>query len=143
MLDATGYRNVLREADDAESDARLGNLEELVGSIADYEEEAETSERAATLGGYLERITLAAPSTRSKTRPKVSLMTVHSAKGLEFHAVFLTGMEEEMFPYRGVSGRRARGARRGATPRLRGDHARARAALHHARSMRSLFGTTR
>jgi DNA helicase II / ATP-dependent DNA helicase PcrA len=81
ILEVTGYRELLRKEDTAESDARLGNLEELVGSIQDYEEQA--GERGET--------------------PSVSLMTVHSAKGLEFDAVFLTGMEQEMFPYRGIA----------------------------------------
>ena len=70
-------------------------------------------------------------------------MTVHSAKGLEFRAVFLTGMEEEIFPYRGVSGREPEELdeeRRLAYVAI--TRARERLVITHA-SMRSLFGTTR
>jgi DNA helicase-2/ATP-dependent DNA helicase PcrA len=105
ILERTGYKQLLVAADDAESDARLGNLEELVGAIADYEADCEEQGEEASLGGWLERITLAAAVDAMKDAPKVSLMTVHTAKGLEFRAVFITGMEEEIFPYRGVTGR--------------------------------------
>ncbi|HEX6764366.1 MAG TPA: 3'-5' exonuclease, partial [Polyangiaceae bacterium] len=143
VLDETGYRKMLVDADDAESDARLGNLEEVVGAIADYEEDAEHTGEAATLSGWLERITLASAADALEDAPKVSLMTVHSAKGLEFHAVFLTGMEEEIFPYRGVSGREPEELdeeRRLAYVAI--TRARERLVITHA-SMRSLFGTTR
>ncbi len=103
ILEVTGYRELLRKEDSAESDARLGNLEELVGSIQDYEEEASEHDETPTLSGYLERVSLVAAIDSQKNGPMVSLMTVHSAKGLEFDAVFLTGMEQEMFPYRGIA----------------------------------------
>jgi DNA helicase-2/ATP-dependent DNA helicase PcrA len=80
-------------------------LEELVGAISDYEEEIEQNGEEPTLVDWLERITLASVVDGLEDAPKVSLMTVHTAKGLEFRAVFITGMEEEIFPYRGVSGR--------------------------------------
>jgi DNA helicase-2/ATP-dependent DNA helicase PcrA len=103
ILEVTGYRELLRKEDTAESDARLGNLEELVGSIQDYEEEASERGETPSLSGYLERVSLVAATDAQKSGPMVSLMTVHSAKGLEFDAVFLTGMEQEMFPYRGIA----------------------------------------
>ena len=103
ILEVTGYREILRKEDTAESDARLGNLEELVGSIQDYEEEASERGETPSLSGYLERVSLVAATDAQKSGPMVSLMTVHSAKGLEFDAVFLTGMEQEMFPYRGIA----------------------------------------
>jgi DNA helicase II / ATP-dependent DNA helicase PcrA len=103
ILEVTGYRELLRKEDTAESDARLGNLEELVGSIQDYEEEAAERGETPSLSGYLERVSLVAAIDAQKNGPMVSLMTVHSAKGLEFDAVFLTGMEQEMFPYRGIA----------------------------------------
>jgi DNA helicase II / ATP-dependent DNA helicase PcrA len=103
ILEVTGYRELLRKEDTAESDARLGNLEELVGSIRDYEEEASQRGETPSLSGYLERVSLVAAIDSQKNGPMVSLMTVHSAKGLEFDAVFLTGMEQEMFPYRGIA----------------------------------------
>ena len=143
VLDETGYRKMLVEADDAESDARLGNLEELVGAISDYEDEAEGSDEPASLTGWLERITLASVADSMEDAPKISLMTVHTAKGLEFRAVFMTGMEEEIFPYKGVSGRDPEELdeeRRLAYVAI--TRARERLVITHA-SMRSLFGMTR
>jgi len=103
ILEVTGYRELLRKEDTAESDARLGNLEELVGSLKDYEDEASSDGQTPSLSGYLERVSLVAAIDAQKSGAQVSLMTVHSAKGLEFDAVFLTGMEQEMFPYRGIA----------------------------------------
>src|SRR5450755_763376 len=102
VLEVTGYRNLLIKDDTAESDARLGNLEEMVGSIADYEQELGGDEEA-TLSGYLERVSLVNATDTLEGSATVSLMTVHSAKGLEFRSVFITGMEEEIFPYSRVS----------------------------------------
>lgn len=104
VLEQTGYRERLRKEDSAESDARLENLEELVGSIQDYEQEVHEAGETPTLGGYLERVSLVSPTDALEDVPKVSLMTVHAAKGLEFSSVFITGMEEEVFPYRGLDG---------------------------------------
>jgi DNA helicase-2/ATP-dependent DNA helicase PcrA len=143
VLEKSGYKDLLIKADDAESDARLGNLEELVGALQEYEEESEEQGEAPTLTGWLERITLAAAADALEDAPKVSLMTVHTAKGLEFRAVFLTGMEEEIFPYRGVSGREPEELdeeRRLAYVAI--TRAREHIMITHA-SMRSLFGTTR
>ncbi len=103
VLELTGYRELLRKEDTAESDARLGNLEELVGSLQEYEEEQSNRGEIPSLSGYLERVSLVAATDSAKGGPLVSLMTVHSAKGLEFDAVFLTGMEQEVFPYRGIT----------------------------------------
>ncbi len=103
VLEETGYRRALQTEDTAESDARLENLEELVGSILDYEEEAHAAGEAATLAGYLERVTLASDVDQLKDAPRIVLMTVHGAKGLEFQHVFLTGMEDELFPYKGLA----------------------------------------
>jgi DNA helicase-2/ATP-dependent DNA helicase PcrA len=102
VLEQTGYRKVLRDADNAESDARLENLEELVASIGEYEDDAIEAGEEPSLSGYLERVTLASAVDTMKDQPLVSLMTVHAAKGLEFDVVLLTGMEEETFPYRGM-----------------------------------------
>ncbi len=102
VLDETGYKKGLENEDTAESDARLGNLGELLGSIVEYETEAQSAGETATLAGYLERVTLVADVDQMKDVPRLTLMTVHSAKGLEFRAVFLTGMEDEVFPYKGL-----------------------------------------
>ncbi len=101
-LAATGYEDALRKEDSAEADARIGNLEEVVGAIQDYVDELEERGETPSIGGYLERVSLIAAADTHKDAPLVSLMTVHSAKGLEFTAVFLTGMEETIFPYKGV-----------------------------------------
>ncbi|MEO6419842.1 MAG: 3'-5' exonuclease, partial [Polyangiaceae bacterium] len=102
VLEATGYREALRTENNAESDARLENLAELVGSIRDFEAEMSAAGEASTLAGFLERISLQSDVDQMKDEPRVTMMTVHGAKGLEFETVLLTGMEEEMFPYRGM-----------------------------------------
>ncbi|MGC4090307.1 MAG: UvrD-helicase domain-containing protein [Polyangiaceae bacterium] len=101
-LEASGYEKVLRAEDSSEADARLGNLEELVGAIQDYEEEAEGRDEEPSIHSYLERVSLIANVDTMQDTKLVSLMTVHGAKGLEFESVFLTGMEESIFPYKGV-----------------------------------------
>ncbi len=145
VLEVTGYRDVLEKDDTAESDARLGNLEEMVGSIAEYEEQIEQSgeEEEPTLEGYLERVSLVAATDALDGAPTVSLMTVHSAKGLEFRSVFLTGMEEEIFPYSRVSHEEPEEIdeeRRLAYVAI--TRARERLYIVHA-AMRTLFGKTR
>jgi DNA helicase-2/ATP-dependent DNA helicase PcrA len=101
-LEASGYEQALRKEDSAEADARLGNIEELVGAIQDYEHEQEASGEGASISGYLERVSLIAAPDTMQDAQLVNLMTVHGAKGLEFASVFLTGMEETIFPYKGV-----------------------------------------
>ena len=93
---------VLEKEDSAEADARAENLQELVGSLVDYEAEAEAAGEPLSLAGYLERVTLVSDVDALGDAPRVVMMTVHGAKGLEFERVVLTGMEEEMFPYKGV-----------------------------------------
>jgi DNA helicase II / ATP-dependent DNA helicase PcrA len=100
LVTESGYRDWLVADDSAESDARLQNLEELVGSIAEYEAEIAAAGELPTLSGYLERVSLTAMTDELKDQPKISMMTVHAAKGLEFDFVFITGMEEDTFPFR-------------------------------------------
>jgi DNA helicase II / ATP-dependent DNA helicase PcrA len=143
VLARTGYAKHLEDDDSAASDARLLNLEELVGSIAEYEEEIANAGELATLSGYLERVTLESAVDTLEDAPKVAMMTVHAAKGLEFHAVFLTGMEEEMFPFRGLDPAHAdelEEERRLAYVAI--TRARQRLAITHA-STRMIFGKTR
>ncbi|HEY6460750.1 MAG TPA: 3'-5' exonuclease, partial [Polyangiaceae bacterium] len=102
VLATTGYLESLKNEDSAEADARVENLQELVGSLQDYEAEAEAAGEKPSLQGFLERVTLVADVDSMKDVGKVTLMTVHGAKGLEFEKVLLTGMEEEMFPYKGI-----------------------------------------
>jgi DNA helicase-2/ATP-dependent DNA helicase PcrA len=100
-LERSGYKAMLVADKSFESQARIENLQELVGSIREYEREAERP----TLAEYLERVTLdQGPADEGEdARDVVSLMTVHSAKGLEFEQVFLSGMEDGMFPYKGIN----------------------------------------
>jgi DNA helicase-2/ATP-dependent DNA helicase PcrA len=143
VLEASGYRAMLQSTDTAESDARLGNIEELLGSIAEYETDCLEAGQIPSLTGYLERVTLVSAVDALENTPTVSLMTVHSAKGLEFDTVFLTGMEEEVFPYRGVdaeSPAELEEERRLAYVAL--TRARRRLFVTHAGS-RTLFGQTR
>lgn len=96
IMEKTGYRNELQIERTDEAAARLDNLEELKNKIVSYMEEAEEP----TLMGLLEDISLVADTDDSAedTDNKVTLMTLHSAKGLEFPIVFITGMEERLFP---------------------------------------------
>ncbi|HEX2734447.1 MAG TPA: UvrD-helicase domain-containing protein [Polyangiaceae bacterium] len=104
LLERTGYTQALKTADTPEADARLENLAELSGSLADYEREAKAQGIEPSVSGYLERVSLVADIDGVQDQRTVLLMTVHAAKGLEFDTVVLTGMEEEMFPYRGMDG---------------------------------------
>ncbi len=102
ILNKTGYSKALQLENSAESDARSENLAELRGSLLDYEIEVAAAGEKATIDGYLERVSLQSDVDGMKEGGKVTLMTVHGAKGLEFEVVLLTGMEEEMFPYKGM-----------------------------------------
>jgi len=100
VLAKSGYKKVLEDEDTAEAEGRLENLAELEGSMSDYETEAEARGEAPTLDGFLERVSLVSDTDNLGDVEKVTLMTIHGAKGLEFELVLLTGMEEDMFPYR-------------------------------------------
>ncbi|APR79975.1 ATP-dependent DNA helicase UvrD/PcrA [Minicystis rosea] len=106
VLGRTGYTKMLEADDSTEAETRLQNLRELVGSILAYEEEAAAEGEPGTLSGYLERVTLASDVDALEETPRVAMMTVHAAKGLEFEAVFLTGMEEDLFPFRSIDPKR-------------------------------------
>ncbi len=100
VLAKTGYKKALEDEDTAEAEGRLENLAELEGSMSDYSIEAEARGESPTLDGYLERVSLVSDTDKLGDVEKVTLMTIHGAKGLEFELVLLTGMEEDMFPYR-------------------------------------------
>jgi DNA helicase-2/ATP-dependent DNA helicase PcrA len=142
VLDVTGYLAALQAEDTAESEARRENLRELIGSIRDYETEARSAGEPASLDGYLERVTLASDVDGMKDAPRVTLMTVHGAKGLEFSLVVLTGMEEDMLPYRGMSDRDQDIEEERRLAYVAITRARARLVMTHV-SMRQIFGTTR
>jgi len=93
VLEATGYLDMLRQRDSAEDLARIDNLNELVNAMA------EGAERGETLGDFLDRAALVSDADNFDERATVTLLTVHTAKGLEFDHVFLTGLEEGTFPH--------------------------------------------
>lgn len=94
ILEKTGYHGML-ESMGEEGTFRLENIEELKTSILTYQNEAEE----ASLGGFLEEISLYTDVDKYEPdQDTVMLMTVHSAKGLEFRNVFLVGMEQGVFP---------------------------------------------
>lgn len=100
VLAESGYLKMLDADDSTENEARKQNLSELVGSLLDYEEEARSAGEEMSLSGYLERVTLSSDIDALEDAPRVAMMTVHAAKGLEFDSVFITGMEEDLFPFR-------------------------------------------
>lgn len=97
ILDYTGYLDELKEEDSVEAQSRIENIEELQNKILQYEETCE--EERPTLSGFLEEVALVADiDSLEEEVDYVVLMTLHSAKGLEFPNVFLAGMEEGIFP---------------------------------------------
>jgi DNA helicase-2/ATP-dependent DNA helicase PcrA len=88
ILDESGYTAMWQADKTPEAPGRLENLKELVAAMADFE----------TLGGFLEHVSLVMETQDSSEGDMVTLMTLHSAKGLEFDAVFLPGWEEGLFP---------------------------------------------
>ncbi len=111
VLAKTGFKTALEAEDTAEAEGRLENLAELEGSMHDYAIEAEARGEQPSLEGFLERVSLQSDTDNldkdGAERERVTLMTVHGAKGLEFDLVMLTGMEEDMFPYRNQEPRNA------------------------------------
>ena len=103
VLAKSGYKTALEAEDTAEAEGRLENLAELEGSMHDYAAEAEARGEVPSLDGFLERVSLQSDTDNlpkdGVPQERVTLMTVHGAKGLEFELVMLTGMEEDMFPY--------------------------------------------
>jgi len=96
VLERSGYLERLAIDGSPDALARVENLGELVTSLRDYESSAEEP----SLVGFLESVALASDvDGYSESEGKVTLMTVHSAKGLEFPAVFITGLEQGVFPH--------------------------------------------
>ena len=97
MLNKTGYMNMLIMEKTEDSKNRIENLEELTTNIQKYEEENET----ATLAGFLEEVSMMTDLDNYDAQADaVVMMTMHAAKGLEFPYVFITGVEEGIFPGR-------------------------------------------
>lgn len=98
LIDMTGYRQMLVDMKE-EGKEKIELVEELVSSAVDYEKEAENENGEATLAGFLEEVALVSDiDSYEEDEPKVTLMTIHSAKGLEFPVVFLPGLENGIFP---------------------------------------------
>jgi DNA helicase II / ATP-dependent DNA helicase PcrA len=89
-----------REGKNIEDISRLENLEQLLNAIQEFSEAAETNGEPSTLDAYLATVSLLTDQDTDdpEEKDRVTLMTVHSAKGLEFRYVYITGMEENLFP---------------------------------------------
>ena len=99
VIDDTGYVAELEAEDTEESRARIENIDELISKTAAYQEAMEEQNQPATLSGFLEEVALVADiDTVDPDQDYVLLMTLHSAKGLEFPKVFMVGMEDGIFP---------------------------------------------
>ncbi len=88
MLDESGYTDMWQQDKSPEAPGRLENLKELVRALADFE----------ALSGFLDHVSLVMENDENAEGDRVSLMTLHGAKGLEFDTVFLPGWEEGLFP---------------------------------------------
>lgn len=97
VLDRSGYLRDLRDDRSEEAAARLDNLQELVSAAREYE----AREDEPTLGGFVDRLALLSDVDKAQGAREagVVLMTLHSAKGLEFPAVVLAGLEDGLFPH--------------------------------------------
>jgi DNA helicase-2/ATP-dependent DNA helicase PcrA len=93
VLEETGYMDMLKERDTPEDVARIENLEELTRAIA------ESMEAGETFTDFLDAAALVSDADSFEDKPGVTLITLHSTKGLEFDHVFLTGMEEGICPH--------------------------------------------
>lgn len=99
VIDDTGYVAELEAEDTEESRARIENIDELISKTVAYQEAMEEQNQPATLSGFLEEVALVADiDTVDPDQDYVLLMTLHSAKGLEFPKVFMVGMEDGIFP---------------------------------------------
>ena len=96
IIDTTGYMDLLQaEGEQEEAQSRMENVDELLSKVVAYESEHEE----ATLSGFLEEVALVADIDNvDEEQDRVLLMTLHSAKGLEFSHVYLAGMEDGIFP---------------------------------------------
>ncbi|WP_166355400.1 DNA helicase PcrA [Phytoactinopolyspora limicola] len=102
VLERTGYLAELAGSDDPQDETRVDNLRELVAVATEYDVDQIEAE-GGTLTGFLEKVSLVADADEipegDDHEGVVTLMTLHTAKGLEFPVVFLTGMEDAVFPH--------------------------------------------
>lgn len=99
IIEKTGYVENLEAEDKEDAQSRIENIEELQSKIAAYEESCADMDEKPTLSGFLEEVALVADiDSLDEEQDYVILMTLHSAKGLEFPHVYLAGMEDGLFP---------------------------------------------
>src|SRR5205823_12567840 len=97
LLDGSGYLQVLRNSRDPQDEARAENVDELVAVTREFAR----NNPEGTLVDFLTEVSLVAAADEiDDSSGSVSLMTLHTAKGLEYDAVFLTGIEEDLLPHR-------------------------------------------
>ncbi|HLT24696.1 MAG TPA: 3'-5' exonuclease, partial [Ignavibacteria bacterium] len=98
IIDEVGILRSLKTENTLEADERINNIQELISAIAEFDDTAEEP----TLENFLQEVSLVADiDTVDDKKNAVTLMTIHSAKGLEFPVVFVTGLEEGLFPVSG------------------------------------------
>lgn len=105
LISRSGYLTKLRESEDPQDASRVENLAELLSVAEEFDvEQRQSGETEGTLAAFLERVALVADADQvpgdDDRRGAVTLMTVHTAKGLEFPYVFVTGLEDGTFPHR-------------------------------------------
>lgn len=99
IIEKTRYVESLEAEDKVEAESRIENIDELVNKAAAYEEDCQDRGEEASLSGFLEEVALVADiDSLDEDQDYVVLMTLHSAKGLEFPHVYLAGMEDGLFP---------------------------------------------
>jgi DNA helicase-2/ATP-dependent DNA helicase PcrA len=104
VLERTGYLAELQASTDPQDETRIENLQELAAVALEFEQGREEGEGTGTLAEFLEQVALVADSDQIPDEDEegsgvITLMTLHTAKGLEFPVVFLTGMEDGVFPH--------------------------------------------
>ncbi|MGI5457206.1 DNA helicase PcrA [Streptomyces sp. CA-249302] len=104
ILERTGYLAELQASTDPQDETRIENLQELAAVALEFEQESGEGEEPGSLADFLERVALVADSDQIPDEDEdgsgvITLMTLHTAKGLEFPVVFLTGMEDGVFPH--------------------------------------------
>lgn len=100
IVDETGILRALKNENNLEADERINNIQELISAIAEFDDIAEEP----TLENFLQEVSLVSDiDTIEDKKNAVTLMTIHSAKGLEFPVVFITGLEEGLFPVGGAT----------------------------------------
>jgi DNA helicase-2/ATP-dependent DNA helicase PcrA len=103
VIEDTGYRKALEDEDTVEARGRLENIDELLNSVQEFMNE--TGERS--FNAFLDKVALVQPLDDGDTDDAVNLMTVHAAKGLEFDCVFVSGLEQGLFPLQSGANQRS------------------------------------